>query len=57
MVQELVHHLATDKIPQDVIPELIYTIFNAKCYRIAMKNLPEPVVELWVDRLDQVYRP
>ena len=57
IVQELVHHLATDKIPQDVIPELLYTIFDAEYYRIAMENLPELVVKLWVERLDQVYRP
>jgi len=55
--QGLVIHLARDSFPPAEIPQVLSTTFDAGDYKISIDLLGDPDLRMWVERLDQVYRP
>ena len=54
---ELVYRFASGIIPQDDIPKVLLSIFDARDYQDCMRQLPEQDLRMWVDRSDQVHHP
>ena len=44
-------------IPQSDIPRVLSSIFDAQDYKRTIEQLREQDLRMWVDGLDQVYRP
>jgi hypothetical protein len=54
---ELVRNFARGKVTQGNVPRALPTIFDAPDYTSTIQGLSKEDLKMWVDRLDQVYRP
>ena len=54
---ELLHRFVMGDTPQSDIPSALSSIFNAQDYKWTIEQLREQDLRMWVDGLDQVYRP
>ena len=50
----LVQNVANGNVAPAEIPRALSTIFDARDYKSSIEQLQEPVLRLWVERLDQV---
>jgi len=48
--------LATGKVQQSEIPQVLSTILNAPDYTTSIRKLPEQDLKMWVGCLDKVCR-
>lgn len=53
---ELIWHIGRGNIPQNEIPRVLSEIFDSRDYKRSIEQLPGNDLEMWVERLDQVYR-
>lgn len=53
-VGNLIHDLTSGIVPQNQIPQVLFTIFNARESMDYMLLLPEQDLRIWVECLDQV---
>lgn len=52
---EHIRRLGRGSIPRVDVPRVLSTIFDAKDYKVAIHDLPEEDLRLWVEALDKVY--